>query len=376
MTPSHTLGATQLSQALAILQKEQQEREQRENTLTHWQRFVFTSLNVLGYGFAITAASIGTILGFAVLFGNLGNPDYAVANAVLCVFVLTTLIFAPITLAAVSVLFSLNLPLVKKIWRNWRLVRKLGLSEALSAPWEEERNKKRFLNFMTLVAGPFIIISGVIFGGLGLFLGYADTGPRNEFWPPYFDELKLWLLSFAPLAALITIPDGLFYLGLHFFRREEERLGVVARLQSTLEQYSSSAETGEVAQVNISEQDYRQIAQIERAQITRDRATSILNFEEHDDTVYFAQKSRTVRHAQAQLDPKTRARVQDQIDALSTEPHPPAATVDSESGKCMVRVPESPFEIGFTVDDKARQITVISLQLTAGDEASNPSHGE
>jgi hypothetical protein len=376
MIPSHTLGATELSQALAILQNEQWAREQGGNTLTRWQRLVFTSLNVLGYGLAITAAVIGTILGFTALFGNLSNPDYAAANAVLCVFVLTTLIFAPVTLGALSILFSLNLPLVQKTWRNWRLVRKFDLSAFLSAPWEEERKKNRIRNFLTLAAGPGIIISGIIFGALDLLLAYADAGPRNDFWPSFSAELNLWLLSLAPLAASITIPDGLFYLGLHFFRREKERLGVVTRLQSTLEQYSSSAETGKAAQVTISEQDFRQIALIERAQITRDRATSILNFEEQDDAVYFVQKSRAVRHTQSQLDPKTRSRVQDQIDALSTEPHPPSAAIDSETGNCIVPVPGTPVEICIIIDNKLRQITVVSLQLTADDEASTSSYGE
>lgn len=78
------------------------------------------------------------------------------------------------------------------------------------------------------------------------------------------------------------------------------------------------------------------------------------------------------QQAQARLDAPTRLRVQDQIDALMREPRPPGVTEDPTATTLHLRVPDTPLIIGFTVDDEARRIQIVSVEDTS-DGTGSPS---
>lgn len=342
---TYQLDAAQFDQALAILRKEQQ-----ANMPSRWQKISFTLLNVAVYGFAIVLLA-HTVLELLPFRGLLEEVIHLLAYPWAILVLLS------------PILFVFNLPLGLKLWRQGKLVRRLGLSQALNAPWRAERRKGRFRNVLTLIVGylgGLFILGGVI---VGVFL--PAVFPMD--WSDPEDVLVFLLVSSVPIMV------GVVFIVTHFIRRGKERLDVVARLQSSLAGYKADAEGLEDIRIELAATHYKQIAQIERAQILRDRAESIRVYGSKGSDVsgYGVQKSRTVREALAQLDPTARLRVEDQIDQLAMEPRPPGVTEDANTGNLRLRVTETPVEIFFTIDEDKRRIKMFSLQLVAEDATSN-----
>ena len=166
----YQLDAAEFQDALAILK-----REQQANLPTRPQRILFILLNIAAYGVVLSIVST-VVLGILSLY-------------------LTGLF-----IVAATVLFFLNFPLVLKLVRQGRLVRRLGLSQVLHGPWKAERKKHRFLNVITIVVGCFGVVV-ILFGLLMIILGgmYSLLGPivgsalflilekiilaRTEYWP-------------------------------------------------------------------------------------------------------------------------------------------------------------------------------------------------
>lgn len=356
---TYTLDATRFDQALAILQ-----REQQANTPSRQQEIVFMLLNIAVYGFGIV---LGIIVAVALLslLALIFSEEWATIFFWI-VIILLFVLYIPLIAAAVgiAILFFLNLPLIRKLWRQNRLVHRLGLSEALKAPWQAVRKKKRLRNILTLIVGGLgllLMVGGLIFG-----VQFA----KGVDWSAGEDVL------FFVSALLLLITVGAALIATHFMRRGKEQLEVVARLQSSLAGYKEAAEQAEGTPIDIPAEEYEQIAQIERAQISRHRAQSIqAGFEEPGAATYLVQKSRTVRSAQAQLDPMTRLRVQNQIDALTTEPRPSGATEDPKTKTWRLRVPETSVEIDYSVDDATQRIKIFFLRSVTDDQTPNSEHG-
>jgi len=162
-----------------------------------------------------------------------------------------------------------------------------------------------------------------------------------------------------------------------FVRRSQARLELVCRLSSSLKGYKEEVKQDEDGHIHLPTEAYEKIAQIERAQITRGRVQSILSgLDKAGASPYVVQKSHLAQQAQAKLDTTTRLRVQDQIDALMTEPHPAGITGDPKAGTFHLRVPETPVIIGFTVDDRARCVQILSVESPSAAAESSAEPGK
>lgn len=346
---TYALNAQQFEQALAILQ-----REQQASTPSLRQEKIFKLLNIAVYGYGI-AAGIWLLIG--LLFAGL-QRKFDSLNEVLAYIVVSLLFLLPV---GITILFLLNRSYVRQLLRQSKLVRRLGLLDALRAPWRTERRKKRWRNVLDLG----VRILGLVGFSLMLFLIVVFTPWMTEMRGfDFFLSLGALLLGFTVVVAIIVT---------YVMRQSKERLELISRLYSSLEKHKEKVEQDEDNRVPISAKVYEKIAQIERAQISRERVQSILgSLEEPGKFSYVLQKSHAVQQAQASLDATTRLRVQDQIDALMTEPRPPGVTEDPKAGTLHLCVPETSIIIRFTVDDQTRRIQVISVESTS-DDAPSPS---
>ena len=333
---SFTLNAWQFEQALAILQ-----REQQVNTPSARQEKNFKLLNIAIYGFAISLIML-LIIALIEYFLQSETLILPLAIIILIVFFISAV--------GITLLFFMNLSYVRKLLGQRKLARKLGLWEAMRIPWKTERRRNKLRNVSDLC----ILI-------LGLYIVYSSVIPF------LISDQEIWLsLAICPLMFAV----GVAIIVTFFVRRSKERLRVITRLYSSLEGYRDEVEQNKENNIHIPAETYEKIAQIERSQIARDRVQIILNDKDNIGTSHYVlQKSHAAQQAQIRLDANTRLRVQDQIDALITEPHPPGIIEDPKSDAFQLRVPETPIIIGFTVDDQARRIQIHSVESSYNAES-------
>lgn len=329
---SYTLTSAKLERALSTLNKARQGYQ-----LTRGQRISFTLLNVAVYSVGVTfgiALLASVLAGFDMSDGVTGFFDSA---ADFSVFILFT--FGTAIIAVIAVLLTFNFRLILKFFRLNKLIHTLGLADIFEAPWRAARDKKWLRNFLTFILGPLIII-----GSAPLAVAYAF--PAEE---------DLFMVS--------GFVAGIAFMAMHLLRRIKEKIDVVARLQDTFERYRDQAAEEETKHVEIPEAVYDQFARVERAQILRERARSIqASYEESSNETYMVQKSRAVRASKADFDAAINLSIQNQIDALTTNPRPEGVTEDADSGILRVPVPKTPVALRFKVDDKLRRIEILSLE--------------
>jgi hypothetical protein len=355
---TQTLNAQQFEQALAILK-----REQQVNTRSPRQEKIFKVLNIAIYGLGIASSIFFFLLMGAVM--DLLTRDFLI----LFIFLFVPILGIALIILSIGILmlFFLNLPYIRQLLRQNRLIRQCGLKEALLAPWKEEQRKKRFRNILALgvgFLGPLLLAGYVLLMASFLFLselsGKTDLGET-------FGFLGLLLLSF--MVGLSIIP-------IYLVRRSKERLKLISRLYTSLEEQKEKVEQDKFGRTHIPAEAYMKIAQIERAQISRGRVQSIMaDLEEPDITPYVIQKSRAAKDAQGRLDGAISLLVQEQIDALMTEPHPPGVAEDSKTDSLKLRVAQTPVIIGYTVDNDTRRVRILSVEITSEESASPSEHG-
>ncbi|UCH89347.1 MAG: hypothetical protein JSV49_01485 [Thermoplasmata archaeon] len=332
---SYGLDANQIEQALAILGKEYQ-----ANVPSRPQKIFFKLLNICVYGAVIIfLMSIGLAGGLSAVFGIYSSPiDYAGYVSLFLLFL------SPL-------LFLINVPYGIKLWRQSRLVRRIGLSHTLAPPWRAVRKKGRLRNILTLI----VSYLGIVLILLGLTIGILVANVAD--WSDPGEIFAYLVLS----PGIIMI--GVTFLVIHYMRRGKERLETVIELQLSLSDYRDTAEEAESKQVKIPTEQYDQIAQIERAQINREREESILaSFDNADLLEYSVQKSRSVRDELATISPDIRMVIEDQIQELMIEPQPPGVKRDSKTELLQLRVPNAPVEIYFGIDEEAHRIMISSVK--------------
>jgi len=355
---SVSLGPKRFTAALSIL-----DREERENPLSGKDQNLFKTLNRVAYGFVLAATLFGTFWSFWGLYLHWGKLE-AYLHFVY-VFVWTTVLFMPLHCMTFLIMIRLNWPLVRAVRRQEKMVEKLGLANALEAPWAGERAKRRMLNLVTLLVGPWLWAWGLFFVALVLLLPLPKTPPDFLFPVPGLEERAP--LAWAVFACFLwTLLVGYMYVWLHRLRRGEERLRVVARLQSSLHGLKQSVEQHD--EVKMSGSVYNQIARIEQAQISRARAESVRSFATDAEPTFVVQKSHAVRAAQLELDPEVGLQVQDAIESLAASVRRKAVTSVEATEVHWLKIPETALEISYLIDESARRLRVVSLRPVAGRE--------
>jgi hypothetical protein len=328
-----------INAALSIL-----DREEKENPL-HGRDRLFKWLNGVGYGFLMVASLVGVAWS---LWGLLGLKE--TFWYVVYVFIWTSILFIPLHGTTFAIMIRLNLPLVWAVRRQDRLVKKLGLAGALEAPWAGQ-------DVVTFLAGPWLWSWGLLFMAFVLLRHLPETRPTFFFPVPGLEQR-------APVALAVffcflwTLLIGYMYVWLHYLRRGENRLRIVARLRSSLSNSGGQ----------LSPSDYNQIARIRQGLISIERAESIQKFSPKK-LAFFVQKSHSVQAKQLELDPTGRLQVQAAVESLADG----AGGMEDggEAGElCWLKVPETTVEIGYFIDKIDRRIRVASLRRAADGECS------
>ena len=331
MAAETTLSSREFRQALAVLKREQEaympsRAQEALFRLFNWSVFLFVLVTILDI----------------YLIGQLGRDVNAVHIKLLTKRRVVHIAWVVLCLAVI-VFFFANWGLILKLVRQARLRRQLGLKRALKDAFKAASGETLLVNVLTFI---FTIIGGVIFLiGVVFTLIAAIEGDSEDY-----------------VAAFTLVSVGLSLLFLHFMRRGKQRLTVVMNLQDSLAQHKDATEVGAEASVAIPRQSYDAIAAIERAQLIDDRRQSIVKGrKEARDSAYLVQSSREILGAKSRLDLDARARLDEQILALVSNPSPPEAKRDSATGYSRIPIAQTDVDLVYQLDPEKHRIRLLSL---------------
>jgi len=315
------INLDQYSGALAIV-KHEYERIRPSKI----QRIIFVLFNVSVYGAII----------LFIVFLFIPESAEGLENAVLGVAVFFMLMI-PFLLVA-------NIPFFLKLGRNRRLISRLGIEPIIKAPWKEATGRTRILRRFSLVMAVLAIALLVV-----LLIGLV------------FDPSEV-------LSLLWIVPFFLAPSGVYLLLRAKNRLEALGDLEQSL--LASSAATAGDEQIQVPTETYQRVAQVEQAQIYRDRLSSVAAFAPHES--YAVQWSKGARAALGELDPSGRIDVEHLIDELATEPHLADPGGDSSSGRSATRLTDLGVEVEFSVNDESQVVRIEAVQRKPGNVGGKP----
>jgi mRNA-degrading endonuclease RelE of RelBE toxin-antitoxin system len=321
------LDELQFSSALKVL-----EREQRAILPSRLQTAGYHLFNVSVIVFILFLA--------VVVLDDNGLAPRVVGAALHRVF---HSVYMPLAGAMIG-LFVVNIPMMRTLWRQEVLRRRVGLQRQLRFFFR--RGNYGTGQLMALV----LTVVGLIFV-IWLTIMVAILEGDSRF--------------------LFTIPfAGLSLLSMAIMRRGRERLAIVQELQGSLADHRSDTDQGNDA-TDIDPEAFRMIAGLERAQIIEERRESLkVSRQRSPAPGYTVQQSRAVIETKAQLDDETSRRVQDQIFELMDNPVQEASRTEASTGVRRLRVRETPLEVGYVVEEQSQRVKVLFLN-----PVENPGQG-
>ena len=343
MTEHISLDAQGLEAALGILH-----REQAAYLPTRREDLLYRAFNVSAFTMAGVAAIVIFLL--PVMDDMAGVLEERLFGAMIAVLFIAGGLLSVVTL----VLFILNFGLIRKLYRHAQLRRRLKLAFYFAPVFSAQRRQTRVKNVLTML----IIVIGVLFGLAGI-LGAVVS-------------VLLWasrgFLTLNAAQALVGVGFSLAVLGgglglacLHFVRRGKQRLDLVMRLERTLAEQAASA--SDAGGAMLSQDEYHAIAGLERTQIIRDRASSIVSGrQEKAAATYMCQTSRQMQEAKTKLPPELRAKVESEITRLLADPTPVSAPADPVTGARRIPVAGTPLAIDFDVDPNRHLVRLYGIE--------------
>jgi len=326
----HRLDQSQFDKALEILSE-----EQKANTLTRAQKLLYRLLMIAAYG-AITLMA-GFICGFVFfprwLTEVRGHPMF------IALFVALSLL-----IAFTPLLVLMNIALLRKAWRQSRLIRKLNLRAFFDMSWKTQKKKRRWMGVLQALLA--------LFGMLFIIGSFIKSHHRG-----------VWHIAYS-------LAIGLAMFGAFIIRLWKNKMDIMMNmndLKEAMMKYREAAAEGKKDFITVPYEKMAQIAQIEASQIARQRAAAIDGMSKAGGTLYTARRSKRFQESAVRLGAEYRLAMEEQIDELLNNPRPENA-LSSSDGKALVwNFPGLPFALTYAVDDTQLQIDLQSLDESPGE---------
>src|SRR5262249_8051286 len=227
-------------------------------------RALMVSVDVAIWGFVALTAMI-----FIIVALGLDPNDLTPVQQTL---MFTSMVAFTFAVVVGTVSLALNIPLVRKLYRERARLKELGLSSLSESLWKESRRSR----WISRARGALLIVVGII-GILmffGSFLGVGDVMRTPKQMTESEGEIRgdrglLLALFFATIAVLIF--------SARYLQNQRERMELTAsaeELKKALEGLRQRAGNAEV--VSVPSELLEQAAKIESAQIAKERKDAVL----------------------------------------------------------------------------------------------------
>ena len=260
-----------------------------------------------------------------------------------------------ICLLLVLLLLVLNLPLIGKTIRQVRLSHKLGslrLAEYLWATGSQQVGARG--RAVLILSTPVALLALFLFNLVRRQVSASGPGP-----------------SWAEVAAVLFVCVGL-QLSLYGLDRLLDRLRgrlayarEVLSLRRTLTRQATST-----TEFEISRELALRMSNVERLHILQQRALALSHAGQGRTRGLLTAKRPQVTQVLKELSLDARLKVEDRIEALSTDPSPADATPAPDDASWTLRVPQTALEIVYSVDRPAGRIEILSVE-SLPEEAPN-----
>lgn len=229
-----------------------------------------------------------------------------------------------------------------------RALDRLEVGQSLSAL--RQVGTRTLLSGLGAIMGLLLLMAG----GIGL-IGVLSDRP--------VEPLAFVAVAFVGVAGAVLV-------GADFRRHHRDVRDFLERsghLERSLRAVREGAAAGAESEA-ISVRDWNQIARMEREQIGRERLRAVSEgLREAASESYSVVKSPDLIEATASLDARLRLRLEDEAQGLSRAPRPREALLDAESGLWHLRVPDTPLELSYAIDEEQHRIRL--MQARAVDDA-------
>ena len=326
-TRTVSLSSKELETAIEVLSSARHALQ-----LTRFERFSYLALIVI-------ADVLMYLLAFAICLGILSwlhvykasdglNLAYGLA-VVVCIFI-----------GLVSL--ALNIPLIRKTFRERARLKQLGLSSLYRSLWKESRRgqwKRRVREIVFAVIFIWTASSSVLF----------LINPQKN-------ELNTIAIIFLALVASALF--GLLVAG-RYLRVQRERMDLAASAEKLRKALQSLQRRKDTGVVSVPVELLEQTAKIESAQIANERKDAVLESVTSRPTGYAIGFDRAAAEQRATLDVADRVELEDLMEQLSTD----GTQVKPQVGTGQGRTKGDRVEIDYVIDNASRNIRVIAVRV-------------
>ena len=299
------------------------------------------------------------------------NPDDL--TPVQAVFVFAPWVAFPFAVIVGIVSLALNIPLLRKLYRERARLKELGLSSLSKSLWKASWRSR----WISRARGALLLVVGIIMivlffamvGGLILAPGSTEipTGVRKAEIAEFERERKIWgifvALFFATIALLIF--------SARYLHNQRERMELTASaigLKKALEGLRQRAGKAEV--VSVPSELLEQAARIESAQIAKERKDAILESVDVRPSGYAITFDRDAAEERATLGVADRVELEDLVAQLSTEGaqlESQAGAVAGAEGRTLRGMTKSQrVEIVYVFDQATHGIRIVAVRHRGG----------
>lgn len=354
----HRLTPAQFEQTLQALDRARETFELRPRTLRLYKLLRFSVCTAVGALFAYVPAAF-----LAVRWEP--SPAATAPKAFVPVFGAVSIVLFLAMLSSL-VLLLLNLPLVIRIVRQRALLRRLGLRDLSVALWKTQRRKRiwaRVWWVLMLTVGVLSLVAAVL-----ALLGTLTTPSA----PPYQGDLAFLLIGVGMFVTL-----GVTTIGLYLVQRGKQQLDLVAdasQLRQSLLEMKERTTDGDA--IIVPAEAMQSVARMEAAQIARERAEAVVACADTKDRGYGVFIARDVSAQKGTLDLATRMQVEEAIERIGANPHPPEATAEGAEGLWRLRSADGAIQLAYAIDEQQRQVRVLAMNVaSAAGPAGRPPGG-
>ena len=333
----HEIGREKFERALAVL-----EAEEAAMGLTRAQIISLRLYTIFIWGF-LSLLIITIIYALAI---DWPAPGLSEMHLILIGLIV---LGALVCFACAVVLLLLNIPVIVKFARNRRLFRRLGFSDVSGSLWKEYQKTRRGSAIFRKISL-----------GLGIFSLFCLIGSLVS--TVAFHESNWLAFGFYLVLSALFVSFYLLQTGKAWLEIMTLQWRDATHLKELMVGSRNRAEQAGLERIPVPAEAIKQFSRIENVQIARSRAQAITESIAAPVEEFSILLSQQVLKVKTGLEPGDQLKVEHALDALMLQPRPASAQKDAELSMFRETVNGTELELVYDIDDKARQVKVLSLQ--------------